>query len=415
MSDLHHRPADPAFVPALGGFERAIDMMETLRGAGHIVRVITFEGAMEPGLFEQALRNLVQRRPILNTRVVRPQEEAPYFARSDQSPAISIVERRDEEHWRAEFDGHLSTPLSVAGDDTLLRLTVLVGDSRGEIVLSCHHAVCDGRSLTAFCRDLVHEYQWLLRGAPGVPAAAVGAIGPPLEELLPPGLTDPEGAELLERFGARFRDLLSSPPGLVLDLPHVPPAPPGRHVLTYELPHASAEALVSRARANGTTIGGAMSAAVLRAGLDIGASEAEDTVGLSSNIDLRPHLRENVPLSDMGSYASSSSNVYAGARTKPFWTLAREVTQTVQSSIDSLGRVLHGHPVGAGLQGLRARAWRHEELAAIHAARTWDAWIFPSLARTSVSAASMAVHPCTESCRSSSAAPSGWTTPSRST
>ncbi len=335
MTDRDHGPGDPDFVRPLGAAEHGLDVMETARGTCHIVRVMTFDGKLDTELFERALRNLVRRRPILNTRIVRVQEQVPYFAHSERWPEVTFVERRDLDDWRAEFERQLSTPVSVAGD-ALLRATALIDDNGGQVVLSCHHAVCDGRSLTAFCRDLVHEYEWMLRGAPGDPAAVTGAVSPPMDELLPPSLTGPDGGALLEQFSARLRTLMTSPPGLLVEFPPQGDAPPGRNLLTYELPPAETHSLATMARANGTTVGGAISAAILRAGLDIGGSQAEDVVGLASNIDLRPHLREDVPVSNMGTYASSFFNAYDGVRTKPFWTLARQITEDVRASIESL-------------------------------------------------------------------------------
>ncbi len=327
--------ADPAYVRPLGEAEQGLDVMETAKALCHIVRVIAFEGALDAELFERALHRLVERRPLVNTRIVRPPEQAPYFARCTQWPELTVTERVDGEHWRAEFERQLSTPVGVAGDP-MMRVRVLIGEGGGEVVLSCHHAVCDGRSLTGFCRDLVHEYEWLQRGAAGDPDAAAGAVSPPIEEILPPGLTGGRGKEILDDFVGYLATLMGSPPGHVMTAGQNLTAPQARHVLTYELPPASTEALVGLARANGTTVGGAISAAILRAGLEIGGPEADDHLGLASNIDLRPHLLEHVPLSNMGMYATTSYGAHVGIRTKPFWTLAREATEQIRSSIDSL-------------------------------------------------------------------------------
>jgi phthiocerol/phthiodiolone dimycocerosyl transferase-like enzyme len=196
--------------------------------------------------------------------------------------------------------------------------------------------VCDGRSMTGFCRDLIHEYEWLQRGAPGDPNGVVGAVSPPLEEVLPPGLMGPGLREVIGDYVARMTELEKSPPGFVLKAGDDSGKPPARHVLTYQLPPSQVDALTSLARANGATVGGAISAAILRAGVGLGGPDAEEECGFITNIDLRPHLREQVPISNMGMYASSSIDVLAGIRTKPFWEVARTLTDKVRSSIESL-------------------------------------------------------------------------------
>ncbi len=326
--------ADPEYVRPLGEVEQGLDIMERAKALCHIVRVIAFEGGLDTELFERALRGVVERRPLVNTRIVRPPDQPPYFARCRQPPEFTVTKRAGEEHWRAEFERQLSTPVGLTSDP-LIRVRVLMGNGGGEVVLSCHHAVCDGRSLTGFCRDLVHEYEWRQRRAMGDPDVVAGALSPPIEDIVPEGLTGTRGKKILDDFVGYIAALLGSPPGYIMTAGPNSGAPPARHVLTYELPRASMEALTSLARANGTTVGGAISAAILRSGVEIGGPEG-DHLGLASNIDLRPYLREDVPLSNMGVYATTSYGTYAGIRAKPFWTLAREVTEHVRSSIESL-------------------------------------------------------------------------------
>ena len=312
------RQGDPDYVRALGDAEQGIDLLETARARCHIVRVIIFEGALDTALFERALRHLLERRPLVNTRIVRPPGEAPYFARGAEPPEFSVVERVDAEQWRAEFEHQMSTPVSVAGDH-MMRVRVLAGTSAGEIVLSCHHAVCDGRSLTRFCGDLLQEYEWLKRRAPGDPAAVAGAVSPSIEEILPAALTGPRRQEILDAYVADRGALVMSAQGSVIEAEPRTALPSAIHLLTYELPPSAVKVLASSARANGTTVGGAISAAIVRAGLDIGGAEADDGLGLISSIDLRPLLGENVPLSNMGMYATSWPNYHPDVRTKSFW------------------------------------------------------------------------------------------------
>jgi NRPS condensation-like uncharacterized protein len=323
------------YIRSLSDAEQGLDLWETSNASSHIVRVMVYEGTFDAGLFERALHQLVERRPLLHSRIVRPPGAAPYFAPCSEWPVVSVEERVDGEHWRREFERQMSVAVGVA-EDPVLTARVLEGDGRGEVVLSCHHSVCDGRSMTGFCRDLIHEYEWLQRGAPGDPEGVVGAVSPPLEELLPAGLTGSGRQAVFGDWVARMTELEKSPPGFVLKAGPPGTQPAARHVLTYELAPVQVDALNGLAHANGTTVGGAISAAILRAAVGLGGPDAEEECGFITNIDLRPHLREPVPICNMGMYASSSIDVLGGIRTSPFWDVARSITDRVRLSIESL-------------------------------------------------------------------------------
>jgi hypothetical protein len=79
--------ADPAYVRPLGEAEQGLDVMETAKALCHIVRVIPFEGALDAELFERALHQLVERRPLVNTRIVRPPEQSRILPGAHSGPS----------------------------------------------------------------------------------------------------------------------------------------------------------------------------------------------------------------------------------------------------------------------------------------------------------------------------------------
>jgi NRPS condensation-like uncharacterized protein len=300
------------------------------------VRVIVFEGRLDERMFERALHHLLERRPLLTSAIVRTPDEPPRFVACHQWPEFRVVDRIDAEQWRSEFEHQLATAVGV-GEDPPMRVCVVCGEDRGEVVLSCHHAVCDGRSLTGFCRDLVHEYEALQRGQPGDPDAVHGEISPAIEDLVPSAFAGPRRQRILDDYLAWATGLMQAPPGFLV--PRREAGIPGvraRRLLTYAVPPEQVQRLAASAHAQGTSIGGALAAATLRSALDLAGPGAPEVVGLSTTIDVRPYLRADVPMANMGVYATGSVTPFEDVRSKPYWALAREVSDSIAAGFDAL-------------------------------------------------------------------------------
>ena len=83
-------------VRPLGNAEQGIDLMETRRRSGHIVRVLECEGEIDIGVLDTAFRNMLRRRPILRTQILRPDGEPPFLALDDDvsQEQFAVLERK---------------------------------------------------------------------------------------------------------------------------------------------------------------------------------------------------------------------------------------------------------------------------------------------------------------------------------
>jgi NRPS condensation-like uncharacterized protein len=145
--------------------------------------------------------------------------------------------------WQIEVAKELATPFDYA-TAPLMRAVLLRDDNRATLILVSHHSVADGMGASLVIQDM-------LRALTG-------------EQLAPLNLTHPM-ERLLE---AEMHDLEPSPAPLGSVIPKtyrpldaIPP-----HIATLSLTPALTAALVKRSRDEGTTVHGALAAAICEAG-----------------------------------------------------------------------------------------------------------------------------------------------------
>jgi hypothetical protein len=320
-------------VRELGGVEFLLDTMERQQAAGHLVRIVEFEGPVDPQLLERAFRQLVARRPLFRTRIDRSGGGRPVFVLDDGvRPEFSIVDRQSADHWIREFDEQLNTRISVDDDAPVRALLLASEEDGGEIIVSAAHSACDGRSLFAFCRDLINNYDALRRGdeAPMAP----GGFSPPLEALLPEWLT----ADRLEAMIDDFVTQAAATAGAPIVLFPYGSADLGTagtsHVMSCSLPAPETAELKRRARANGTSVTGAIAAAEIQAIAELSRAAPDCAIVSAVTVDVRPHLREPVPLENLGAYLGSIFTRHADVGAMAPWALAREVTTQLAAKVD---------------------------------------------------------------------------------
>ena len=319
-------------VRELGAVEFLLDTMEQQRACGHLVRIIEFEGPVDPQLLEQAFRQLVARRPLFRTRIDRSGDGRPVFVLDDGvRPEFSIVDRQSADHWIREFDEQLNSRISVDGD-ALVRARLLASEEDGgEIIVSAAHSACDGRSLFAFCRDLINDYDALRRGdeAPMAP----GGFSPPLEALLPEWLTGDRLEAMIDDFVTQAAATAGAPivvfPYGSADLRTAGTS----HVMSCSLPAPETAESRRRARANDTSVTGAIAAAEIQAIAELSRAAPDCAIVSAVTVDVRPHLREPPPLENLGAYLGSIFTRHADVDVMATWALAREVTTQLAAKL----------------------------------------------------------------------------------
>ena len=263
------------------------------------------EGATTVEAWRDALAKVQKRYPLLTARICKNPGERPYFESLPGAPLPLRVTPLEGANLDALIAREPVTSFAYV-DAPLARLTLCHSPERSVIVFSAHHAACDGRTNVQIVEDLITA----VSGAPlGDPLPLLPAIG----ELF--GLGEPGPYAELCRAKAPSSTLRFSLPR--------------PRVLRHLLPAKDLNAIWATARAEGTTVQGALLAAFFLAGRCSTQRWRTTPVVCFSPIDLRPMLDLS---GAAGVLISVHPSVMRPSDNLPFWEFARVLKQGMRAS-----------------------------------------------------------------------------------
>ena len=271
----------------------------------------------------QTLKVLQQENALLQVRIDWSEERGLRF---EPAPGQAIELRTlsySADGWRPWIEGELSH-LFATGSAPLMRCLYLQDQATSSSVLALtfHHSIADGRSGTALLRRLLSLLAHELPTAATQHAAAL----PAMADVFPPRYRwaeQPDAAKALRttligdyrRYGA-----LPAIPWLATEANARTPG-----FIQCTLPADTSQGLLQRARAEGTTVHGALCAAQLLAQHRLQPLGEQSTFFLSCPVDMRPHLEPVQPETPTGLFVSLISNTFQISDDTPIWALARDV------------------------------------------------------------------------------------------
>ena len=314
---------------SLGMAEEAMATLERRLATGHLVRVMRLAGRVDPGSIARAMNLVLARHPLLRASIVRSSATDSRFVIDESPPReVEFVAHVSDRWWQDVVEQELSSPLPDAGP--LVRLTVMWPEGPStvtDVVISCHHAVADGQALNVLCHDLIAFVDGVLNGEIG-PVTELRLL-PSVEDLLPSQVRQ-SALETLGSFMERQLQLKldHAPVGLRSD------AEPGTAVSSglvhRELP-LDASAFRDVCREKGTSVHGAVSAAVLLAAQPRLSETTDPAMALVSSMSLRELLTDADCSASIGLF-SSGTRTFHQVRTSGFWSLARDAKTQVDGA-----------------------------------------------------------------------------------
>lgn len=311
--------------PEVAAVDRACDGLEqTFLLASEEVRVNVLgfarvRGDLQPQDMRAALDAAQRRHPLLRIHIEGPSEARRFVSGAPPIP-LRVVPREDDGHWLREADAelHRSFPFH---EGPLLRAALLQGPGVSDLIITFNHTIGDGLSCVNLVRELLTDAAAAQQGKLQAPEPLPAL--PPLRDLNPHKATGPGSKRLLREETWRILKvlLLQRPKRLRRDA-DVHPRDRRTTLLHRVLPEAGTAALVARCKAEGTTMLGALGAALLLAAAEDVGRRA--TLGLAVPVSLRGYLPQVGP--EAFGYYSWGVGVYV--RVGPgedFWDLARRV------------------------------------------------------------------------------------------
>jgi hypothetical protein len=285
----------------------------------NVVASARIAGTVDGEAVRAAALGVARRHPVLRSRVVlsgRPRLVSVEAA----VPPMRLAERRDDDHWIFESESEFALAVPIEPGPPW-RLALLRGSDRTDLIITISHVIADGTSILLVMRDL-------FRALRGDPLSSLPEL-PACEEMLPPeSFSSPGIAGSVSGWWSRStaRRLENLDYGrLVANLRKVGPT----RLRWHELSAKGTDALITRCRAERTTVQGALAAAMLRAvaATNAGPVSCFHIVGLRNRLAARAG-------DDVGLFISHVVSTHAGDRALPFWDLARDARRQVVDAIE---------------------------------------------------------------------------------
>lgn len=290
-------------------------------------------GSLTDAALREALAALQARHPYFQARIEVDDRGQPFFHFGDVGPLPLRVVHRPADEWVDAFEEELNE--KVPWQEGPLARCALVRHSGEELtlLLAIHHAVSDGNSGALAMRDLVQACRRTMLGAsPGlVPLDDIRSV----EARLPARLWSLLGLRVTGEFVAE-EVRLRAKAGAPFKVPRAREAPfHARRVrcLPRALDAAKTAKLAARAREEGTSVYGALSAAMLLGALEATGATRPRHMSLGSPVNLRKVLVPPVG-DDVGDYASMVAYREVVSPDASFWALARSVRGQVARRLE---------------------------------------------------------------------------------
>ena len=273
----------------------------------HFAVTALISGETSPRDWRRALDRLQKRHPILSVCIDEEPDSLPSFRQADVTPIpLRIVEDEPELRWEAEVGKELARPFNPSRAP-LIRAVLIQGAQDAAFMLVAHHSIADGLSLAYAIRDTLDALAGrFLRPLPWLPSQ---------DDMMNVSDSLVDGQEQ-DQAGAAMPAVYR---------PHDNARPT---VKGLRLSPGLTSSIRDRARQEGTTVHGALCAALVLASREAFAVWGEIPFRIFSPINARPLLD-----------VDESCGVFLGATTSvfdrqaiDFWDIARDASLGVAAN-----------------------------------------------------------------------------------
>ena len=312
-------------VRALGAREHMFWLMDQKHPV-HLTVTAEVKGITKVQSWRDALDAVQRRHPVLSTSIKRNEEGQPALYQVDAAPIpLRVVDGSVQEHWELELDREMAVPFTPE-QAPLIRSVLIHKPQSAVLIIIAHHAIADGMALVFLIRDLLQ----VLSGGQ-IEALSFSSTAEELLSKLPKG-------EKIVQAEASQAGAPQAEPALYREDNGLAP-----RAIARKLDETLTATLKERARREGTTVQGALCAALVLAGRKTSSTWRKQSVRVTSPVNARAHLGAGEAC---GLYLGGAGMVtFQPGDSRAFWELARfakkeiSPSQTFQSLSTSLHRL----------------------------------------------------------------------------
>ena len=309
-------------------YKRKVSPLERIfnRSPYAIVTMIArIKGNLTENLLKDAVAKVQKRHLNLRVRIYEDKDHDLWFSSEGvREIPIEIVARESENHWIDIYHDACKIPFDFE-ERPAIRFILVQSSEISELIILCHHIICDGMSLAFLARDIMIHL--------GDPTREVEVLPDPIPmdtDNLPNEVSvNPIIKFFLNRYNKKWKkneiyfnqeDYQALNESYWKKYKH--------QMLAIELSEAQTSTLVDRCRKEGVTVNTALSAAFA------GAQTLLQIEKFNPNIAIAGNVRERLlkPTGEaMGNFASGVTLEYKYNEKVNFWENARKLHQRVKS------------------------------------------------------------------------------------
>ena len=310
-------------------YRRQLTPIERLftRSPFSIVTVVArIRGHVTEDMLRDALAKVRQRHPHLRARIVEDESGDPWLTSEGAGEIpVECLPREGDDHWIRIVQASCQIPFEFDARPAI-RFLLVQAPAVSDLVILCHHILCDGLSLAYLARDLMLHF-----GDPGRAVQILPDAAPIDRDNVPAGV----GVNLVVRLVINRMNKRWRAEEVVFDqedyqaLSEAYWARYRHQVLPVELTEAQTAALVDRCRREEATVNSALSAAFAGAQAAV-LGERPSQAGIGVAASLRDRL-PRPPGEAMGFYAGLVQPKFEYDAARGFWEEARRFQAQVRS------------------------------------------------------------------------------------
>jgi hypothetical protein len=293
-----------------------------------VTMVLRIKGHVSQEMLRRAVTRVQRRHALLSVRIETRADHAPWFtSRGVQEIPITVVARESENDW-IELHAQASALPFEFETRPAIRFVLLHAPDRSEVIILCHHIICDGMSLAYLARDLM-----VCLGEPDREVEVLPAPSPIALDNLPEGVSQPGLVKfLIGRMNRKwteeavFFDQVDYETLTEAYWDHY-----HHELFSIELTEAETSAMVARCREENVTVNTALTAAFSGAQSFVQGEQPYHAKTVIA-ADLRDRLPHS-PGEGMGMYAGGAELKLKYDHMRGFWENARQFHRRIQPAL----------------------------------------------------------------------------------